>query len=130
MGETIPPCGTAIPGLPMFVARRAVDADEPESRCGLPARLPPHRRRAAGRAGDWSGLAGLPADPGERDPPRREEALPLPTTWRTRYRSLMAIRDYTEGAAMWRPHDASAAVGCTCRSISKAVPERLDTSRL
>jgi len=55
--------------------------------------------------------------------------LLLPTTWRSRYRPLMAIRDYAEGAAMWQPHDAGAAAGCTCRTISKAVPERLDTSR-
>ncbi len=32
-------------------------------------------------------------------------------------------------AAMGRPHDAGAAAGCTCRSISKAVPGHLDTSR-
>ena len=76
-----------------------------------------------------SRLPGLPADPAERDPPRREEALLPPTTGRSRYRPVRAIHAYAEGAAMGRPHDAGAAAGCTCRSNSKAVPECLDTSR-
>jgi len=43
----------------MFMPEAPWVRDEPESRCGLPA---------AGRAGDWPRLAGLPADPAERDP--------------------------------------------------------------
>jgi len=56
--------------------------NEPESRCGLEIDRVPSRSDRDFPIDAASRLAGLPADPAERDTPRREEALLLPTTGR------------------------------------------------
>src|SRR2546425_3724420 len=92
----------------MFIARRAVGDRRTGEPMGLKIDRVPSRSDRDFTIDAASRWAGLPADPAERDPPRREEALLLPTTWRSRYRPVIAIRAYAEGAAMGRP-DAPAA---------------------